>query len=54
MFNLKSMKMKSFNVNALGVEEMTLQESMSTEGGGFGLVLLLVIIGLCASCFDAR
>lgn len=41
--------MKSFEIKALGVEELSINEATNTEGGGIGLAIALTIALLLLS-----
>ncbi len=41
--------MNSFGINALGLEEMSLQESKQTNGGSIVALVILAIVAVCAT-----
>ena len=46
--------MKNLNLDAFGVQGMSTQEMKQTDGGGVGLVIILVLALLAASTQEAH
>ena len=50
LYNLKLIKMKRLDLNAIGVSEMTEMEMKNTEGGFWGWLVVAGLIGLVYLC----